>query len=321
MQKILKVTLVMPCHNEEDSIIPMLESITRVMSELPPKTKLKALFIDDHSTDETRKRLSDAYSTFGVKKIGRSEFTFEVILLNHNYGKAHAQALGLNHSIKSSDLVILMDSDGQHDPNDLPKIIKNLIAIPKSTVGTRVGYRRKISNQLLMKTFSLLNKMMGVKFKPEWSEYVGLVKERAEYLTGLPQLGIVPISTLIMMIYPDTTTFTTTIKPRFDGKSSTRWTIKSLGRKALMHLFCDPWAFYPRLLVTSLLPMAFCLFYGFYMGVDAIKSGNLTGATSLALIVLLVGVIQILILNILMGVMFVFQKSVLNSGVYSLKDR
>jgi glucosyltransferase len=321
VQKTLKVTLVMPCHNEEDSIIPMLESITRVMSKLPPKTKLKALFIDDHSTDETQKRLSDAYSAFGIKKIGRSEFTFKVILLNHNYGKAHAQALGLNHSIKSSDLIILMDSDGQHDPNDLPKVIKNLIAIPKSIVGTRVGYRRKISNQLFMKTFNLLNKMMGVKFKPELSEYVGLVKERAKYLTGLPQLGIVPISTLIMMIYPDTSTFTTTIKPRFDGKSSTRWTIKSLTRKALMHLFCDPWAFYPRLLVMSLLPMAFCLFYGFYMGINAIKSGNLNGTTSLALIVLLVGVIQILILNILMGVMFVFQKSVLNSGVYSLKDR
>lgn len=320
MKKNLNVTLVLPCHNEEDSIIPLLESFVRVICELPPKTKLKALFINDHSTDETLKRLQDALPRFKSRIIGESEFTFEFMSLKHNYGKAHAQALGLNHSAKTSDFIILMDSDGQHDPNDLPRVIQDLTINPISVIGTRVGYHRNAASKIFMKTFYLLNRLMGIKFKPEWGEYVGLAKDRAEHLTGLPQLGIIPISTLIMMIYPDTFTFSTTIKPRFDGRASGSFTFKSLGRKALMHLFCDPWTFYPRLLVMSLIPMVFCLIYGFWMGIEAIKSGNLTGTTSLALIVLMVGVIQILILNILMGVIFVFQKSVLNAGSYSFRD-
>jgi glycosyltransferase involved in cell wall biosynthesis len=311
MRSAPNVTLVLACHNEEESVFPLLTQITNELFRIHPPINLDALFIDDHSSDGTTRKILEAQACFG-KKYGKSIFTIEHKSLIHTFGKAQAQAFGIECASDMSDFIILMDSDGQHDPGDLPLLIQMLREKPATVVGSRIGYKRKATQSILMKFFYFLNILMGIKFEPEWSEYVGISKERANFLRRLPQLGVVPITSLIMMTYPDTSTFPTKIKNRIDGKKSHRWSSKSLGRKALMHLFCDPWAFYPRIIALSIIPVLFFLFYGFWMGMEALRTGNFNGTTSLAIIILVLGVIQILILNVLMGVIFVFQKSNLN---------
>jgi glycosyltransferase involved in cell wall biosynthesis len=286
------------------------------MENFPRKLKIVFLLIDDHSSDETWSVIKKLERTKPLELNKLLKIEIRSLQLEHHSGKAQAQALGIRTVASESDHLILMDSDGQHDPHNLPELIEDLLKNKATYMGNRVNYQRKFQESLFMKCFVFLNKMMGIKFKPEWSEYLGIPASRAQHLSQLPQLGIIPITSLVMMTYPDTRIFTTSVRDRIDGTSSSRWNARSLVRKALMHLFCDPWTFFPRLLFVSTAPLVLFLFYAGWMGIEAIRLGNLTGISSVAIITVLIGSIQIITLNILMGVLFVFQKAILNSRAH-----
>jgi glycosyltransferase involved in cell wall biosynthesis len=308
-----EVVLILPCHNEAKSIQPLADEISLKLEKFPRKLKLVLFFVDDHSSDNTWsiiKKLEDSKQSHPNKFL-----TIEIrgLQLENHYGKAQAQALGIRTVAEQCDHVILMDSDGQHDPENLSGLIENLLESNKTQIGSRTDYERNALETSFMKFFVLLNKVMGIKFSPEWSEYLGIPASRAAHISRLPQLGIIPITSLVMMTYPDTRIFMTSVRDRIDGTATSRWSLKSLIRKALMHLFCDPWTFFPRLLFLSTIPLFLFLFYAIWMGIEAIRLGNLTGISSVAIIIILIGSIHIVILNILMGFIFVFQKVTLNT--------
>lgn len=307
-----KVVLILPCHNEAKSIQPLVDEISLKLEKFPRKLKLVLLFVDDHSLDDTWgiiKNLADTKQSQPNKFL---KIEIRGLQLENHSGKAQAQALGIRTFAEQCDYLILMDSDGQHDPENLSELIENLFKSNKTYIGSRINYERNTSETLFMKFFVLLNKVMGIKFSPEWSEFLGIPASRAAHISRLPHLGIIPITSLVMMTYPDTGIFMTSVRDRIDGTDTSRWSPKSLFRKALMHLFCDPWTFFPRLLFLSTIPLFLFLFYAIWMGIEAIRLGNLSGISSVAIIVILIGSIQIATLNIIMGFIFVFQKVTLN---------
>lgn len=307
-----KVVLILPCHNEAKSIQHLINEISFKLEKFPKKLELVLLFVDDHSSDDTWSIIKELE---GIKQPQPNKFLrirIRGLQLENHSGKAQAQALGIRMFAEQCDHLILMDSDGQHDPENLSELIENLLESNKTYIGNRINYQRNLLQSSFMKLFVLLNKVMGIKFSPEWSEYLGIPASRAVHISQLPQLGIIPITSLVMMTYPDTRIFMTSVRERIDGTDTSRWSPKSLVRKALMHLFCDPWTFFPRLLFLSIVPLFSFLFYALWMGVEAIRLGNLTGVSSVAMIVILIGSIQVVTLNILMGFIFVFQKITLN---------
>jgi len=312
VKKTPEVIVILPCHNEEKSLKPLVDEIGLNLEKISKKLKLVLIFVDDHSSDNTWGIIKELE---GTKQSQRNKFlTLQIrgLQLENHSGKAQAQALGIRVFAEKCDHLILMDSDGQHDPKNLAELIENLFESNKTFIGSRVNYERNTLQALFMKFFVLLNKLMGIKFSPEWSEYLGIPTSRAAHISQLPQLGIIPITSLVMMTYPDTKIFMTSVRERIDGTESSRWSPKSLVRKALMHLFCDPWTFFPRILFMSTIPLFLFLFYAIWMGIEAIRLGNLTGVSSVAIIVILIGSIQIVTINILMGFIFVFQKVTLN---------
>lgn len=101
----MKITIVIPAHNEA-------ERIGAVLSELI-KTKMPIIVVDDGSKDTT-------------SKIAQS---YNVTLLKHkiNLGKGAALKTGCDAAFLSgADAVIIMDSDGQHKARDLSKFVKEL---------------------------------------------------------------------------------------------------------------------------------------------------------------------------------------------------
>jgi glycosyltransferase involved in cell wall biosynthesis len=260
MEKCPIITFILPCHNEAKSIRPLIHEICLELEKFPRKLKLIFLLVDDHSSDQTHNVIKSLeYSnTPPTNTLLRVEI--RALQLEHQSGKAQAQALGIRVAANHCDHLILMDSDGQHDPQNLPGLIEDLLKNKATYLGSRVDYERKTLESFFMKCFVFLNKIMGIRFKPEWSEYLGIPATRARHLSSLPQLGIIPITSLVMMTYPDTRIFSTRVRKRIDGTNSSRWNAKTLVRKALMHLFCDPWTFFPRLLFISSVPLIFFFF-------------------------------------------------------------
>jgi glycosyltransferase involved in cell wall biosynthesis len=101
----VKVFIVIPAHNEEKRIGPVLAVIK--------KLRFTSIVVDDGSKDKTLET-AKKYTPFA---------------LHHgiNLGKGAALKTGCEAAFSlGADTVIIMDSDGQHKPQDLPKFINAL---------------------------------------------------------------------------------------------------------------------------------------------------------------------------------------------------
>lgn len=92
------LSIVVPCHNEEDSVSGFLARVTPVISKLGMSHEI--IFVDDGSTDLTVDTLLDLKKKFP---------SIRVVELARNFGKEAALTAELSHA--SGRAVIPMDCD------------------------------------------------------------------------------------------------------------------------------------------------------------------------------------------------------------------
>lgn len=107
------ICAVLPAYNEADNLPSVLSELTAVLDGLFQRWEI--LVVDDGSTDGTREVIAE---------ISAKEPRVCVHHLRRNRGKS--QALAAAFDIVESDLVLLMDADGQDDPNELPHLLAAL---------------------------------------------------------------------------------------------------------------------------------------------------------------------------------------------------
>lgn len=102
------ISVVIPAFNEEESVTELVQEIESSLTGTPHEI----IIIDDGSTDETWKRITELSSSFPLKGLK----------LSSNQGKAAALAAGFGES--SGEYVVTMDSDLQDDPSEIPEMIR-----------------------------------------------------------------------------------------------------------------------------------------------------------------------------------------------------
>jgi glycosyltransferase involved in cell wall biosynthesis len=107
------LSIVIPVHNEEHSILPLYDRLTAVLDQL--QRPYEILFVDDASTDRSFELLANLVETDGHLK---------VIRLRRNFGQTAALSAGF-HEAKGS-IVIAMDGDLQHAPEDIPALLAKI---------------------------------------------------------------------------------------------------------------------------------------------------------------------------------------------------
>ena len=133
----MKVCLLLPAYNESKTIGQIIQEISEFISEI--------VVIDDGSSDET----AEIASASGV-----------VCLVNAtNRGKGNALRKGFVYAIEQGyELVFTMDSDGQHDPADIPRFLEHFDRThPDILIGARetknsrtsMPLHRRINNRLI----------------------------------------------------------------------------------------------------------------------------------------------------------------------------
>jgi glycosyltransferase involved in cell wall biosynthesis len=111
----VKYSVVIPVHNEEDSIPDLYRKLCEVMNGRYEPVEF--IFVDDHSTDATPKLLAALVAT---------DDRVLAIRLKRNYGQTVALAAGFDHAAGS--VIISMDGDLQNDPEDIPALLSKLSA-------------------------------------------------------------------------------------------------------------------------------------------------------------------------------------------------
>ena len=130
----MNIVITIPAYNEERTLAGVLQDISKVMSSLKYNSKL--LVVDDGSKDNT--------STI-AKKNG-------AIVISHprNYGLAETFRTEMQECLKlKADVIIHTDADGQYDPSEIPKLIKEVEKGNDLVLGSR--FLGKIESMSLLK--------------------------------------------------------------------------------------------------------------------------------------------------------------------------
>ena len=119
------ISLIVPCHNEEESLPALYRELCRVTETLPAYT-FEFLFIDDGSTDRTLQVLTE---------LSGRDTRVQYISFSRNFGKEAAMYAGFCNS--KGDLVAVMDADMQDPPSLLPEMLRLMQTGEYDSVATR----------------------------------------------------------------------------------------------------------------------------------------------------------------------------------------
>src|SRR3979411_368218 len=107
------LSIVIPIHNEEHSILPLYDRLTAVLIGL--RRSYEILFIDDSSTDRSFELLAN---------LGQTDPRLKVLRLRRNFGQTAALSAGFHEA--RGKVVIAMDGDLQHAPEDIPALLAKI---------------------------------------------------------------------------------------------------------------------------------------------------------------------------------------------------
>ena len=114
----MKLSLIIPCYNEQDNIFPFFEETAKAFKELPKEIKsLEMIFINDGSSDLTSQKLKELYSSYPS--------VVSVVNFSRNFGKEAAMLAGLRHA--TGDFVTIIDADLQQRPEIVVEMVKHLL--------------------------------------------------------------------------------------------------------------------------------------------------------------------------------------------------
>jgi glycosyltransferase involved in cell wall biosynthesis len=179
------LSIVIPIHNEEHSILPLYDRLTAVLESL--RQSYEILFIDDASTDRSFELLANLVETDGHLKVVR---------LRRNFGQTAALSAGFHEA--KGDVVIAMDGDLQHAPEDIPALLAKI----EEGYDIASGWRKervdnaltrklpsRIANWLMAKASGVNLRDFGTTFKAYRAEVLKDVNLYGELHRFIPALA------------------------------------------------------------------------------------------------------------------------------------
>ena len=167
----MKISVIIPTFNEENTIIELLR---RVKKQSDEGLNLEVIVVDDGSTDNSKKLITENPDLYN-----------KVILLNKNLGKGGAVREGLLNA--TGEYILFQDADLEYNPKDYKKIF-NILHEHKADVVigsrflspeyTRVHYfYHKVGNRFI--TF-LFNILYNTTFTDIYSCYLSFKRDLIE---------------------------------------------------------------------------------------------------------------------------------------------
>jgi glycosyltransferase involved in cell wall biosynthesis len=109
----IRYSVVVPFFNEQENIPPLYMKITEVMDAIGEPYEL--VFVDDGSRDNTFKVLSDIYE---------HDHRVNIVRLRRNFGQTAGLKAGFDFA--RGEIIISMDGDLQHDPEEIPRFLEKI---------------------------------------------------------------------------------------------------------------------------------------------------------------------------------------------------
>ena len=170
-----KVTLIIPCFNEQEALPFFYREVKAVMGKLDYEYEL--LFINDGSKDETLNILKD---------LAKNDSCVRYISFSRNFGKEAAMYAGFCNA--GGDYVAVMDADMQDPPALLPDMLKILETGDYDSVATRRVSRKgepPIRSWFAKKFYSIINRISDADIVDGARDFRLMRREMADAIVAM----------------------------------------------------------------------------------------------------------------------------------------
>lgn len=136
----LALSIVLPVYQERDVIRTMIAQVVQVLTQCG--LTFEVIAVDDGSTDGTREVLEELCG----------EFPHYLRVIRHPYNKGNGAAIKSGIRAAGGEIIACMDADGQHDPNDLLRMLPYMaeydLVVGARTQSYRGAWYRNLANRL-----------------------------------------------------------------------------------------------------------------------------------------------------------------------------
>lgn len=137
-----RITLLVPCYNEQEALPFFYEEINRILKELEEKYDFEILFVNDGSRDGTLEIL---------KNLSKKDPRIRYIDLSRNYGKEIGMLAGFDYA--TGDCVITIDADLQEPPQVIPEMIEKWENGASDVYGKRRKRRQSLTKKFTSRIY------------------------------------------------------------------------------------------------------------------------------------------------------------------------
>ena len=179
------ISIVIPIHNEEPASLPLYDRLSLVLESMSKTYEI--IFVDDASTDRSFELLANLVETDGRLK---------VIRLRRNFGQTAALSAGFDEA--QGSVIISLDGDLQHEPEDIPALLAKI----EEGYDIASGWRKdrldnaitrkipsKIANWLMSKASGIELRDFGTTFKAYRAEVLKDINLYGELHRFIPALA------------------------------------------------------------------------------------------------------------------------------------
>ncbi|HTF35313.1 MAG TPA: glycosyltransferase family 2 protein [Myxococcota bacterium] len=280
------VSVVVPVLDEEDCIAELARRVSAAAHTA--RVRLELIFVDDGSVDETPLRIA---------ALRTHDANIKSIRLTRSFGHQSALLAGLHFA--KGDAVVTMDGDLQHPPELLPRLLEvwrggaDIVHTIRRT-SDRAPQDWKARTSALF--YRLMNRLAGVSVPPGAADFRLLDRRVVAALNQLPEhfaflRGLIP-----WLGFPDAQ-IEYEVAARFAGRSKYDvWRMLRLALDGILSFSVVPLRLIALLgLATTLVGIA----YGIFALIAQMMGHVQTGWTSLVVLVLVFGGVQLLSVGIL----------------------
>lgn len=180
-----RISIIVPCFNEAEGIVDFYRVVKNTLNTLSD-TEHEIIMVDDGSTDATASIL---------KKLAQTDSSVKVLILSRNFGHQIALTAGID--CAGGDALIMMDSDMQHPPEMIPRLVESwkegydiVSMIRKDT--DDAGFFKTFSSKAFYWLFNLLSRTylpvgaadFCLLSKPVYTQ-LQQMRERHRFIRGL----------------------------------------------------------------------------------------------------------------------------------------
>ena len=160
----IKLSIIIPCYNEEEVLPLTLEKLKTLSNEWGSRDdceSIELLFVDDGSQDRTAELLAEATHSYQQ---------FKVIHFSRNFG--HQAALLAGYEFAKGDIIVSLDADLQHPPEFIMTMLDKIkeghdvVYAARQTQKDESWFKRKTSE-----LFYWLMKKLGVSIIPHHADF------------------------------------------------------------------------------------------------------------------------------------------------------